>query len=1501
MHRPSLLALAFLFAAFPAAAQSFEGLGDLPGGQFRSSAAGVSADGTVVVGYSYAAEGSGTAFRWTADDGMQELGVLAAGNGFSSAAGVSADGTVVVGERESGDGREAFRWTADDGMEGLGFLTGPEPSSTAFGVSADGAVVVGASDYQQPENSGGEGFRWENGTMIGLGDLPGGSFDSEARAVSADGTVIAGNGTYARSHGAYGGRAFRWTADGGLQPLPFLPGGEDAHCVAHAISDDGTVIVGTSVTLGGSDLIYEAARWLGGEVFGLGHLPGSTGYSVALAASADGSVIVGDGGSGEGAFIWTEADGIRNLRKVLEDLGLDLTGWTLTRANALSDDGTVVVGWGSNPSGQTEAWRTVLVPDAIVVTETGDAPNHPDSQAADLCDVDRDAGGNQCTLRAALELANERPGADSVAFDLDDEPLVIAPASPLPAITEALELDGFTQPGTEDVPLIRLDGAGTGDADGLVLSADDVTIRGLIITGFGGHGIHVTGGDDGVLEGLIVGTDASGTDGLGNGGDGIRLSGGKGWRVGSGDAAAGKRADIGRLVTLAGNVQSGLCAIDPANAARVLAWRAGSGAEPTSTNLTLVGLVVGIVDAAVGAIPRPNGAHGLCLEGTVDARIDEIRVSDAIEHAVHVMASQKIDVRRAVMGLRPAAPSSGGLVGSIGGSAFRIAESVDVTIGSENPADAPVEGGGAAGWFVEVEDAQDVRVRNVLAGLSSNVEQLSDGVRQALHNLSGGMSVTDSPNVTVGALGVRTIFANNGGDASKPQAGFFATGEATRALRALNLHLGTTPEGLEGIGNLGDGFVLTDGVREALLGGESEEEKIVSAGNGGFGFLFRRLKAAAGLPPDQQLGSVVTAHRLVSDLVRPISGALVPMANELSGIRLDEVEAVRMSQLSIGPSLQNGLEISRSLAVEIESASVGAYWSALVQGLDDIAGPEGDGIVIEESEDIAVGRRLYEDVVVSGYRVFVVGTGGRGLYAHQSARTRLANWAAGVSVEGSEESDEIFEALGTDLEAMVVDESEDVEIANAAFLSNGRSASSGGGGLLISVSRRIEVIESLFGELLGEREARRQNFHAAIKALESQDVRVRTSRVVRHAMGIVADDTDLTLEGNTVTLQGTDGGEGTGVRITGEATVEGARNIITENTGAGFWFTDGAAGLIRHNDIEGNGQGIVVEGGGGKRGAQKAAVLAPDNWWGDASGPGGVGPGSGDAITDGVDVPSWRSAPLGVIVEPAARIVPAWAVAEISIPVTFEHPLVAADVLDVTVTDERGWVTSETSFEVAVTAASGARRTIDATLPAAGVNTVTIRAVSRAHPERSGEAVVTLGSPRHFVATEAAAEGGSKLLEADADEAFVVGGEIVINPGGANEETATIAGFGSILLAEPLRFAHAAGESIAPLNRFAVDVEEGPETALPQALSLTIFPNPTTTRATLDLRLPRASDVRVELFDLVGHRLGQVREGMFPAGRHALDLDLSTAPAGVYLLRMRVSGRTVTRTIVVVR
>jgi probable HAF family extracellular repeat protein len=298
---------------------------------------------------------------------MLGLGDLPGGVFSSSASGVSADGSVVVGTSVSAAGNQAFRWIAASGMVGLGDLPGGAVRSAAYAVSADGEVVAGFSSSTLTGASYDEAFRWTTNGMVGLGDLPGGRTNSQAFAMSADGTVIVGaSGSSNVTGGVW--EAFRWTTTNGIVGMGDLAGGA-SNSVAYGISPDGSVIVGRGHT--GDEAAF---RWTAefGLVY-LGALPCET-WSTAFAASANGSIVVGDPnqGTGDCAFVWDSQHGIRNLHQVLtNDYGLNLAGWQLSAARAITPDRTTIVGYGRNPSGQTEAWIANITPPVLAISLAG--------------------------------------------------------------------------------------------------------------------------------------------------------------------------------------------------------------------------------------------------------------------------------------------------------------------------------------------------------------------------------------------------------------------------------------------------------------------------------------------------------------------------------------------------------------------------------------------------------------------------------------------------------------------------------------------------------------------------------------------------------------------------------------------------------------------------------------------------------------------------------------------------------------------------------------------------------------------------------------------------------------------------------------------------------------------------------------------------------------------------------------------------------------------------
>jgi len=337
----------------------FVGLGGLAGGDFESRAWGVSDDGAVVVGDSVVAGLFGTqAFVWTREEGMRPLGALEPGL-RSRADGASVDGNTIVGWVGDSNQGQAVMWVNRSEFR-LGDLPGGLFASAAHSVSDNGLIVVGVATSAEPRFF--EPFRWtaEDG-MVSLGPLPGAELHGMARAVSADGSVIVGG---ARPPVGVGpAEAFRWTEDTGMVGLGDLPGGA-FNSIAYDVSADGRVIVGIATAADQT----QAFRWT--EQEGMTELDPQRRFFQprAWSVSGDGSLIVGDGLKRvtdreyrSFSFIWDKHHGMRDLSAVLsEQYGLDLSGWTLTTATAVTPDGRTIVGFGQSP--RPEAWIAHLGP-----------------------------------------------------------------------------------------------------------------------------------------------------------------------------------------------------------------------------------------------------------------------------------------------------------------------------------------------------------------------------------------------------------------------------------------------------------------------------------------------------------------------------------------------------------------------------------------------------------------------------------------------------------------------------------------------------------------------------------------------------------------------------------------------------------------------------------------------------------------------------------------------------------------------------------------------------------------------------------------------------------------------------------------------------------------------------------------------------------------------------------------------------------------------------------
>ncbi|MBS1262566.1 MAG: Minor extracellular protease vpr [Calditrichaeota bacterium] len=80
-----------------------------------------------------------------------------------------------------------------------------------------------------------------------------------------------------------------------------------------------------------------------------------------------------------------------------------------------------------------------------------------------------------------------------------------------------------------------------------------------------------------------------------------------------------------------------------------------------------------------------------------------------------------------------------------------------------------------------------------------------------------------------------------------------------------------------------------------------------------------------------------------------------------------------------------------------------------------------------------------------------------------------------------------------------------------------------------------------------------------------------------------------------------------------------------------------------------------------------------------------------------------------------------------------------------------------------------------------------------------------------------------------------------------------------------------------------VDVNEVPETALPSRVALAEpYPNPFNASVTLSYTLPRAAQVRLAVYDVLGRRVARLETRLRPAGEHAVTWDAGGFASGVY-------------------
>jgi len=225
------------------------------------------------------------------------------------------------------------------------------------------------------------------------------------------------------------------------------------------------------------------------------------------------------------------------------------------------------------------------------------------------------------SLRQVILDANAHAGADRIEFRISSGTPFIQPASALPDISGKVYIDGWSQPGYADDPVV-IDGSLAGEyADGFHLTADSCTIRGLVIQRWGYSGIRAYISHYHLFIGNHVGVGADGVTDQGNE-IGVNIQSGIGCTIG-GSLASDRNVISGNGV--------GVTITTDAINNKVLGNYIGLGADgrtavPNDTYGVWVhggcfGTTIGGAVAGAGNVISGNGSQGIWILDSVNDQI----------------------------------------------------------------------------------------------------------------------------------------------------------------------------------------------------------------------------------------------------------------------------------------------------------------------------------------------------------------------------------------------------------------------------------------------------------------------------------------------------------------------------------------------------------------------------------------------------------------------------------------------------------------------------------------------------------------------------------------------------------------------------------------------------------------------------------------------------------------------------------------------------------------
>jgi titin len=491
------------------------------------------------------------------------------------------------------------------------------------------------------------------------------------------------------------------------------------------------------------------------------------------------------------------------------------------------------------------------------------------------------------TLRQAIVDANAAAGPATITFQIDTGPQTIKLAAGLPQLIVPVVVDGSTQPGFAGPPLVDLDGSAAGDdVDGLVLAGGASTVRDLAFGGFSQNGIAVTSNGN-TLSGNYVGTNLDGTAALANAADGVAVFGSNntigGTAAGAGNLVSGNthfgidlvggnnvvtgnrvgtnaagtaglpNGGDGVIAFAAGNTIGGDTAASP-NAGNLISGNGGNGVDLVGGNNLVAGNRIGSDAADTTALGNAgDGVIVFSSANTVGGLTPGLGnvVSGNAHNGVEVAGSTASG--NLILGNRIGTDGTGSVARGNGGDGVLVFGSGNTVGGTEAGAGNLVSGN--AGNGISLVGGSNLVQANLVGTDATGTVGLG--------NAGDGVAVFGLGNTVGGtAVGAGNVVSGNQG---------FGVDLVGGANVVQGNSVGTDRTGTAALGNGRDGVVVY-GANDTV-GGNTPGAGNLLSGNAANGVAITGVAAAA---------AVIQGNRIGTD-----AAGTGPLGNAEDGIRID--------------------------------------------------------------------------------------------------------------------------------------------------------------------------------------------------------------------------------------------------------------------------------------------------------------------------------------------------------------------------------------------------------------------------------------------------------------------------------------------------------------------------------------------------------------------------------------------------------------------------------------